>query len=149
MFIGKLNAIAPIVTMFYLLSYGIVNLACFAMKLASAPNFRSVSYCCHGNVICNIFNPCRPTFHAYSRGTCEYYQCVIIIIIVVWLFCSNPWSSGLFCINVLYRSIECGHYYRLVIVIVHLLTRAWAEGYGSLFVCVCVCVCVWTFFQIL
>ena len=42
LFVGQLNAIAPLVTMFFLVSYGVVNLACFAMKVASAPNFRCV-----------------------------------------------------------------------------------------------------------
>ena len=40
LFVGQLNSIAPIVTMFFLVSYCVVNLACLALKLAAAPNFR-------------------------------------------------------------------------------------------------------------
>lgn len=50
LFLGQLNAIAPIVTMFFLVSYCVVNLACLALKLAAAPNFR-------------------PTFQVYARYT--------------------------------------------------------------------------------
>ncbi|XP_065889593.1 solute carrier family 12 member 9-like isoform X2 [Dysidea avara] len=63
--IGSLNTIAPLVTMFFLLSYGVVNLACFALKLASAPNFR-------------------PTFHMYSRTTAAVgtLGCVVLMFFI-------------------------------------------------------------------
>ena len=38
--IGELNTVAPYVAMFFLLSYSMVNLACFALCIASTPNYR-------------------------------------------------------------------------------------------------------------
>lgn len=38
--VGELNIIAPLITMFYLLCFAIINFACFALAITGAPNFR-------------------------------------------------------------------------------------------------------------
>lgn len=40
LFVGAINVIAPIVSMLFLLCYGMVNVACFMLRVQSSPNFR-------------------------------------------------------------------------------------------------------------
>lgn len=37
---GKLNTLAAVVTVFYLVAYAAVDLSCLSLEWASAPNFR-------------------------------------------------------------------------------------------------------------
>lgn len=40
LFVGAINVIAPIVSMLFLLCYGMLNVACFTLRVQSSPNFR-------------------------------------------------------------------------------------------------------------
>ncbi|XP_071757324.1 solute carrier family 12 member 9 [Centroberyx gerrardi] len=70
-FAGQLNAIAGLVTVFYLLAYAAVDLACLALEWASAPNFR-------------------PTFQVFSWHTCL----LGIVSCLVMMFVINPVYSS-------------------------------------------------------
>ncbi|KAJ3588777.1 hypothetical protein NHX12_009631 [Muraenolepis orangiensis] len=70
-FAGKLNAVAGLVTVFYLLAYAAVDLACLALEWASAPNFR-------------------PTFQVFSWHTCL----LGLVSCLVMMFVINPVYSS-------------------------------------------------------
>ncbi|KAJ8276002.1 hypothetical protein COCON_G00077540 [Conger conger] len=70
-FAGQLNFIAGLVTVFYLLAYAAVDLACLSLEWASAPNFR-------------------PTFQFFSWHTCL----LGIISCLVMMFVINPVYSS-------------------------------------------------------
>ena len=36
--IGEINVIAPMVSMMYLMTYGVINFACFLLTVTGAPN---------------------------------------------------------------------------------------------------------------
>ncbi|CAL8267810.1 unnamed protein product [Merluccius merluccius] len=64
-FAGQLNAVAGLVTVFYLLAYAAVDLACLALEWASAPNFR-------------------PTFQLFSWHTCllGMVSCLVMMFVI-------------------------------------------------------------------
>ncbi|KAL5477211.1 hypothetical protein EMCRGX_G023970 [Ephydatia muelleri] len=69
LFLGSLNAIARLTTIFFITSYGAVNLACFILKMTSAPNFR-------------------PTFefHAKITSAIGFVSSFVMIFFIDWRF---------------------------------------------------------------
>uniref|UniRef100_A0A8C9W0J8 Solute carrier family 12 member 9 n=1 Tax=Scleropages formosus TaxID=113540 RepID=A0A8C9W0J8_SCLFO len=70
-FAGQLNSIASLVTVFYLLSYAAVDLACLSLEWASAPNFR-------------------PTFQYFSWHTCllGMMSCMVMMFVINTVYSS-------------------------------------------------------------
>uniref|UniRef100_A0A674DPA6 Solute carrier family 12 member 9 n=1 Tax=Salmo trutta TaxID=8032 RepID=A0A674DPA6_SALTR len=71
LFTGKLNTIASIVTIFFLLVYAAVDLACLALEWASAPNFR-------------------PTFRYFTWHTCVLgiVGCAVMMFLINSIYAS-------------------------------------------------------------
>ncbi|XP_048361900.1 solute carrier family 12 member 9-like isoform X2 [Sphaerodactylus townsendi] len=71
LFSGKLNTIAAIVTIFFLLVYATVDLACLALEWASAPNFR-------------------PTFQYFTWHTCMLgiAGCTVMVFLISPIYAS-------------------------------------------------------------
>ncbi|XP_076149314.1 solute carrier family 12 member 9-like [Alosa pseudoharengus] len=69
--LGKLNTIASIVTIFFLLVYAAVDLACLALEWASAPNFR-------------------PTFRYFTWHTCALgiVGCLVMMFLINAIYAS-------------------------------------------------------------
>ncbi|XP_072497471.1 solute carrier family 12 member 9 isoform X4 [Notamacropus eugenii] len=69
--VGKLNTLAAVVTVFYLVAYAAVDLSCLSLEWASAPNFR-------------------PTFNLFSWHTCllGMTSCLLMMFLI------SPGAAG-------------------------------------------------------
>lgn len=67
--IGNLDLITPVITMFFLMCYGGVNLSCFLLDLLDAPSWRP-----------------RWKFHHWSLSLVGALVCLLIMFLISWLF---------------------------------------------------------------
>lgn len=83
--IGKLDAIAPIISNFFLASYGLINYACFSASMANSPGFR-------------------PQFKYYNK----WFALLAAILCIIIMFIANWWSAlvTIVCISALYKWID-------------------------------------------
>lgn len=67
--LGNLDLISPVITMFFLLCYGGVNLSCFLLDLLDAPSWRP-----------------RWKFHHWSLSLIGAMLCIVIMFLISWTF---------------------------------------------------------------
>ncbi|XP_024378755.1 cation-chloride cotransporter 1 [Physcomitrium patens] len=67
--IGNLDLITPVITMFFLMCYGGVNLSCLLLELLDAPSWRP-----------------RWKYHHWSFSLVGAVLCIVIMFVISWLF---------------------------------------------------------------
>ncbi|KAG0565768.1 hypothetical protein KC19_7G013100 [Ceratodon purpureus] len=67
--IGNLDLISPVITMFFLMCYGGVNLSCLLLELLDAPSWRP-----------------RWKYHHWSFSLVGAVLCIVIMFVISWLF---------------------------------------------------------------
>ena len=85
-FAGQLNSITSLVTVFYLLAYAAVDLACLALEWASAPNFRYLLHCTFPLCLLYLF---------INLGRVTFDSCAALSVDVSHSVCIPPATSSL------------------------------------------------------
>eukprot|EP00051_Salpingoeca_urceolata_P011548 m.143308 g.143308 ORF g.143308 m.143308 type:complete len:872 (+) comp17162_c1_seq3:3592-6207(+) len=94
LFIGSINAIAPIVSMLFLLSYGVVNLACFALRVSGAPNFRpTFRYFSWHTALLGMLS-CLAIMFLLQPLYAGVSLCIMVVLFVIIHFRAVPMSWG-------------------------------------------------------
>eukprot|EP00003_Mantamonas_plastica_P015111 TRINITY_DN2580_c0_g1_i4.p1 TRINITY_DN2580_c0_g1~~TRINITY_DN2580_c0_g1_i4.p1 ORF type:complete len:930 (-),score=290.19 TRINITY_DN2580_c0_g1_i4:2-2746(-) len=90
--IGKLNIVAPITTMFFLISYFATNFACFAMTITGAPNFRPhFKYFHWGTSLVGAIGVLFVMF--YVEAVYAALACVVMVLLFIYIHYRAPPAS--------------------------------------------------------
>ena len=92
LFIGDLNLIAPILTMFFLLTYCLTNVACLVHKISGHPNFRPRFrfFTWHTALIGSLI--CAATM--FFLDWAYTLIAITLVLFLVWLISYQPNSAG-------------------------------------------------------
>ena len=107
LFVGDLNAIVPFISMLTLLVYGIINLACFLLKISAAPNFRPRFTYFHWSTALLGFVGCFLAMYIVSVADAAIST---IVMIAVWIgihFYAPPKSWGEIQQALIYHQVRC------------------------------------------